>query len=616
MKVKTVVLTMLSAAWIASAVYAETVTVTNTSASGAGSLAEAINIANEDQGVTDIVFDIPQGGKIVTGSAEWLPEITSPVKINGANSGGKVILVGSAPNSPGAPVSGLEFLPGAENSEITNITTEGFLNAVWIKTHGIIVTNSEFTKAFARAIKVEDSRNTLIDNNKFYDNDAISIQISNCTNAKVINNSVNSGTVIVENSEQINMGLATRGNTFNNSATGTDAAVNFYGSNTTVNVIGNSFFNQPGAALAISGIDQNNVTVSLNRFTNNIGWDITISGANAPTIFKNGITGDQFAMNAGIHLDHVTAPNVTANTLNGARISLNNLSDAKVGGSGSDGNKISNDPQGFSGSAAIVMNSVDNSQIVNNEIHDNNSNGIILTESNQNKIWANDIHDNGRTGIKIVSGNQNLLGRNKTYNHHADAMGGINSISLLGDANEGKTAPTITSVARIDESSVIVKGTGVPKDKIEIFKSSKPLSPLSYDALQELSYSMVDDDSTWAATIIVPNIPDADLFLTAIATDSANNSSELSNVEGILLVDGISGPLEVERGRAYTYSVKEIIDCKYDWWVNGDAKVIRQGEHSVDIRFFNIPGSVIPVSVGYQDPEEGWVVEKIEVTIK
>lgn len=616
MKIKSMVLTMLSAAWIASSVYAETVTVTNTNASGAGSLTEAINTANADQTHTDIVFDIPQGGKIITGQAEWLPAITTPVTIDGTNSSGKVILVGSAPNSPGGPVSGLEFLPGSDNSIVKNITTEGFLNAIWIKTHGIEIVNNEFTKAFARAVIVEDSRNSLIENNTFNNNDALSIQISNSLNIKIVENQVNSGSVVVYDSEKILVGLPTRGNTFNNSSIGAEAAVNFYGTGSGATIIGNTFLNLPDVGLSISGVDQKDHTISVNTFKNNKGWDIKLTGVQSPTVYKNSITGDEFAREAGIYTEGVEAPSIRGNTLDGARISLNSTENARVGGPTSDRNTITNDPQGFSGSAGIIMNNSNNCEIVNNEIFENSSNGIIMTGSFNNVIWTNDIHDNGRTGIKIVSGNHNVLGRNKTYNHHADAMGGINSISLLGDANEGKTAPTITSVSRIDENSIMVTGLGNPTDKIEILRSNKPVSPLSNDALEEIGYSWVGEDSTWASQIVINEIQDADLFLTSIATDTADNSSELSNVEGILLVDGISGPLEIERGLAYTYSVKEITGCNYDWWVNGDATVKRQGEHSVDIIFHNIPGSVIPVSVGYQDPEEGWIVERIEVTIK
>jgi trimeric autotransporter adhesin len=91
MRIRTVrfVLGPVLALVVASAARAATLTVTNTSDSGAGSLRQAILDANTGAGTDTIVFNIPGGGPyVITPLAPGLPAMTGPTIVDGTTQPG------------------------------------------------------------------------------------------------------------------------------------------------------------------------------------------------------------------------------------------------------------------------------------------------------------------------------------------------------------------------------------------------------------------------------------------------------------------------------------------------------------------------------------------------
>ncbi len=103
--------------------------VTNTNATGTGSLYEAILNANANVGVTDtITFNIPGGGPHVISLTGALPAITDTVIIDGATdpdyAGDPIIRLDGS--SAGAGVNGLTFTSTSDGSEVKGLMITGF----------------------------------------------------------------------------------------------------------------------------------------------------------------------------------------------------------------------------------------------------------------------------------------------------------------------------------------------------------------------------------------------------------------------------------------------------------------------------------------------------------
>ena len=90
----------------ASALSANTYTVTNTNDSGAGSLRQAITDANANPGMDTIAFDIPGAGVHTIAIAGPLPSFTSPVLVDGFTQPG----ASANTNGPGQPDNSVHLI--------------------------------------------------------------------------------------------------------------------------------------------------------------------------------------------------------------------------------------------------------------------------------------------------------------------------------------------------------------------------------------------------------------------------------------------------------------------------------------------------------------------------
>ncbi len=118
--------------------HATTFTVTNTNNSGAGSLRQAIKDANDNAGAHTITFNIPGSGVQTISPGSALPEITSPVTIDGTTQPGYVgtPVIELDGTNAGAGVNGLTISAG--NSTVNGLAINRFAN------HGILLQTNGF----------------------------------------------------------------------------------------------------------------------------------------------------------------------------------------------------------------------------------------------------------------------------------------------------------------------------------------------------------------------------------------------------------------------------------------------------------------------------------------
>ncbi len=618
MAFKNTVVSLLSVAWIAVAVHAETVTVTNTDAMGSGSLSAAIEEANADRGMTTIKFDIPADARVrglarVNGS--FLPDITTPVVIDGdIYAGNGILLQGNVP-SQGGPTSGLIFREGSDNSKVNGIKTDKFRNAIEVHDSRVTIMNCEFSNPYARAIHVNNGDGSVILHNTFSGENQHSVIIENSTGVAMLSNVVNAGEVLIRNSVGSVIGAtgAGQGNVFNRN--GSEAGVVFYQSDDS-RFMNNTVINQPAKGVAFQG--SNNSNVRFNTFAMNIKGDISLQGGSNNQIFRNTITGDPVAREAGIELEGAKSTKIIGNTLDAARIIVDASQQVVIGGIMDDGNTIKNDPVGFSGSAAVVVKSSNDVSVINNEIFDNASHGILFdNDASNNTVYANTITDNGRCGIKAVSGVNNNFSHNVITGQNASAGGGVNSISLVGTANNQIESPVITSVTKSNNEIHVSGTTSGINDKVEIFVSSESDNGIALitDAAQYATVAFATDTS-WSAVFLASDFDaSAAIYLTATATDADGNTSELCANEKLIINEGITGTDAVVAGVEYTYEVAGDVNGSYQWWVSGDATITSGAGTNKITAVFNASGSNSAVNVGYSDAVKGWVSNKLNVIV-
>lgn len=598
---------------------AETITVTNTNFSGPGSLGQAIIDANADPAESSIVFDIAgdETHDILTGHHTGnLPEIVTPVTFYGNNTAGPVVLVGGAPTGPGAPVDGLCFGAGSEGSKVYNTNTRGFLSAILIRgASNITIVNNNFTDAFARSVKIENGSGILIERNTISDNDALSIQMSDANNVAIFGNTILSGNIIISNSSYIYVGNTSYGgrNIIQNSCQGAEAAIIVTGACSNIQVLNNMITDQTGGGLAIYGVKNNNHIVAKNIFTNNKGWDIVATGKDM-SFYQNQIFGDPIAIEAGMSLTGCESVTITSNVFSGARLTMLGTTKTTIGGMGIEGNTFTKDPVGVSAYGAIIMTDSSQNTILNNAIVENASHGINLINSYANTIKLNRIYKNGRTAVRIQSGYSNRISMNIMYEQHASSGNGNDSIMLLGDSNNGKQPPVITSIVKNGDLLEISGTTSGSDDIIEVFESDEESlhQTLRHNTRKYLR-TVYAVDYTWTVTVGAAEFSGTEAFITATATDADSNTSELALVESVVLNDGIAGPTTIITNTPYTYSVTDIPGTQFTWWVGGDAVIENNNNNVVTITFSEWFVSGL-VNVGYMDPVDGWVVKSLEVT--
>jgi parallel beta-helix repeat protein len=590
---------------LSSASIAETITVTNSNDNGVGSLRQAIIDANANPSSTTILINIPGalGTDRIINVPKALPAFTTLVelRVDGAQTG-KAVLKAPIISGPGAATTGLTFNLGSNSSKVEFITFRDFVFSIVLNTGGININNNRFENNQGGIdIRPVASGGNFIIGNTFTTTNTGASAFAGISGGNTFKGNGFTGTGInISGGGNIIGGTGNADpNTFNNTP---GTAINIE-NGSGARILHNTINGSQGAGITISGVD---AEVTFNNLSNNIGWDITVSGGWVNRIGYNQITGNT-GIFSGILLSNGLSYSVYGNNVTGGSIELQDLTSSPFYGSLSvTNNSISNDPTGFSAHGALTLTNVTNARVIQNVIHHNGANGIYLATSTNNLLVSNIIYENFRTGINVGTNLYNKLSQNFINANHADVNGGKTGIFATA-----KAAPVITSAKRIGTNFVLT-GTGtVANDSLEFFLSDRATrnatlvqNAISYRATVKAT------GPTWTATISAADLNSFETYFIATATDANNTTSTFSKAVGV----EINGPTTATINQPATYYAEFIPGASYSWW--STLPISNQTTNGNQAIFtFNQVGAGT-VWVGYTDPTTGaWKMYSLAVNV-
>ncbi len=584
--------------------HAETITVTNTNDTGAGSLRQAIIDANADPTFTNITFNIPGSSTHTIAVAGSLPALTAPVDITVPGIHDEVVI---EPYSGVSATYGFKFDAGSTGSTLKNITVNEANFGVDILVNNITIESVKLLQTNGIAVRLNTvsgisiTRSTI--SSTYSSSPALSGNVSDLTFKG--NFVTNQPVILYTVSNSVIGGVGQFGQNFFNGggvilANATNVVFEVNTVYNTVLSVGNL-----GAVQVVNG---NNVTVGRSTFTNNEGFDIHIQGT-GNTVSQNNITGNG-DIYSGVYAHHSSNLSVYQTTFNAAALQL-----LAVTNSNFYQLNINTDPQGVSAYGAVQLDSSNGNSFRNIEVNGNASNGVLLNQSSNNSFRQSAFINNGRTGIRLYGGDGNLISQNVIFDNHADA-GGFKAGISLNSANLSKAAPVITSLSRSGNIVTLSGTTSASGDSIEIFRSDSASTVGTFTKnAREFLTKVKASGTSWTAIVDVSSFPGATGFFTATATDAAKNTSEFSVVKRIYIRTTIVGPTSVVAGSTHNYSIPSLPGVTYTWWISGDGNVISgAGTNAVTINFTSwySGGSV---NVGFTDPDFGWTVWTLPVSV-
>ena len=404
---------------LSSAATAETIFVTNSNDSGAGSLRQAINDANANASSTTILINIPGalGADRIINVPTSLPAFTAPVelRIDGGQTG-KAVLKAPIISGPGAATTGLTFSVGSANSKVEFISFRDFVFSIVLNTGSITINNNRFENNQGGIdIRPVSSGGNTIKGNTFTTANTGAAAFAGVSAGNTIQGNGFTG-------EGINLSgggntIGGPGNADPNTFSNTFAtAINLENGSGSV-IQHNTINGSQGAGISVTGID---IQILSNNLSNNLGWDIAVTGGHSHKIGYNQITGGSDVF-SGIKLSNGLSYNVYNNTVSSGTIELSDLSSSSwYGNLKVTANTVVNSPNGLSGYGAIALFNTTYAQISGNEIHHNASNGVYLYNSTYNTISANTIYENFRAGVNVGNSLYNKISRNVIQYNHAD----------------------------------------------------------------------------------------------------------------------------------------------------------------------------------------------------
>lgn len=250
------------------------------------------------------------------------------------------------------------------------------------------------------------------------------------------------------------------------------------------------------------------------------GYGVVLSHSRSSTVSANRI-----AAGRGVVISGGSGNVVSGNDLRGsffAAISVTSMNNT-IGGSGpGDGNLA----DGAEGSPAIQV--VGDGNVIQGNTVANASHGIHV-DGNGNLVGgavtaaANTVHASGYA-IHVI-GSRNGLHRNSLYD--------INVVAIEVDGNNDQAAPILTS-AITSGSNTVVSGslTAAPGTySIEFFESGR-CGPEARTFLDTATVTVPPPSGEGGFTVTLPALP-VGSFVTATATDTLDNTSELSNCQNV-----------------------------------------------------------------------------------
>jgi len=496
--------------------------VTNTNDTGAGSLREAITVANSNVGADLITFNISPAGPQTITPLSALPTITDPLTIDGT----------TQPGFAGTPIIEL-------NGSSTPPGTNGLLiNAGGSTVRGLVVNrfpgNSD-------AIELQRNGGNVLEGN-FIGTDRFGNVAQANGNGVFINdvpnNTVGGTTLSARNVISGNLGAGIR--MLGVSSTGNLVQGNFIGTNAAGTAdLGN------GA----SGVDVSQATAIIggtvpgarNIISGNNNSGISFSGTSGNIVQGNfigtDVTGTVDLGNslAGVLVTGGSTNNTFGGTTTAARniVSGNNSHGFQIRQVGTDGNLVQGNfigtqingtsPLGNTGVGVLVENLANNNIIggtasgAGNVIAFNGDEGIGVASGTGNAIRSNSVFSNSGLGIDLGS-------NGVTLNDACDGDTGANNLQnfpvILGS---GHTATTITIQGTLNSAL----STTFSLD----FFANNSCDALGYgEGATYLGTTTVTTNGNCGATFIVTfNAAVASgQIITATATDPTGNTSEFS----------------------------------------------------------------------------------------
>lgn len=529
---------------------AMTFTVTNTNDSGSGSLRQAIMDANSNPGADTIKFSIPGSGVRTITPLTPLPQITSPVTINGLSQPGsscgapKIELNGS---SAGSGAEGLRISAGSSTVRGLIINRFGDFG-IEITTNGgntiacnFLGTNAAGTSGLpgqSTGISVSSSNNTIggsgsgtrnvISGNDFY---GIFIGGSSATGNRVQSNYIGTnktGTVAIGN-PLYGVLISGNNNTVGNNINNTRNLIS--GNPTGIEIQGNGNLfqgNYVGTnAAGTAALPNSGTGVRLTGGANN-----TVGGTSST--LRNVVSGNS----NGVYLIGSTA---TGNLVQGNYIGTNAAGTAGIGNQngvqflfGASGNTIGGAVTG-----------------AGNRIAFNNDIGVDVSDSSniQNSMRRNSIYSNGSLGIE-------LGGNGVTANDPGDGDSGPNNYQnypvISSAVSSGSTMTISGSLNSLPSATFTLEFFANPACDSSGFGEGQTYlgsASVTTDAAGDGSFSPV-------FTASVP----AGQAITATATDAAGNTSEFSQCKAVasaadLSVTKSDSPDPVQNGSNLTYTI-------------------------------------------------------------
>ena len=498
---------------------AMTFTVTNTLDSGAGSLREAITLANANAGGIDIIsFDIPGGGPHSIALTAALPTITDPVIIDGTTQAGfdGAPIVELNGTSAGANTNGLQITAGS--SAVRGLVINRFTRA------GVALSGPGGNVIQGNYIGLSSSGTTAASNGPF------GIEVFGSQSNLIGGLASGDGNVIAA-ATSINISL--QGGAHNNTIVGNLIGLNAAGTapvgaqQNGVYLIGSNG-NQIGGTAA----GARNVIAGHNGT-----GQVVISGGSTGTVVQGNYIGTNAAGSAGfagstwgIQLTNAVnstvggslpgAGNVISGNGPGGIVffgtSTNNTLSGNLIGTAADG--ATPLPNGGYGVGLLVSTATNNrigglTAAARNVVAFNTGPGVALSAGQRNQVLGNHIHSNGGLGIDLgVAG--------VTPNDVGDIDTG---------PNELQNFPVLTSAVSGDGTTALagtLSGSGNTEYRIEFFANTA-CDPSGHGEGQIFAgFVNVISNAVGNATFDT-TVPGSGIF-TATATDPTGNTSEFS----------------------------------------------------------------------------------------
>ena len=494
-------------------------TVTTTADSGPGSLRQAIEDANNDFALDVIAFAIPSSGPQTISPRTALPQITAPVIIDGY----------SQPRAIGT--NRLIHLDGANLRNGENGLSFGF-GVNFSVVSGLVIERFPFA-----GIYLQSGENNDIFGNLIQSNLVMGVAMSSGIRNVVKDN------VITGNGEGVFLFGVSHGNTISNNKIGIDEA-GVRGPNgrgidvecSSTNFVQDNFVFGNGEGIVIRAPGSEGNVIESNTTARNDGEGILLFNGPSHTTIR----GNQVVSNKGSGV-----------AIEGASC-RDNLAESNTIYGNADGVLVSDGASATTLRNNLIINTV------RNGVH------VVGAGTTGVAILGNSIHGNSRLGIDLggVCGVSGCTDDGITPNDPGDADSGPNNLQNF---------PVLTSVTSM-AGCALVQGTlnSTPNTtfRLEFFANNGPTA--SYVQGETfLGFTNVTTSANGNASFAV--IFQASMvntqFITATATDPANNTSEFSAALP-------AGPMPTPQGYLKASNTEARDSFAYSVAVSGDTMVV------------------------------------------